>query len=189
MIWIVSGHPRSGTSMMMQALMAGGMVGAWDSGRNLYLSQYEDAEYKANPDGCFEILHSTYDDPAFASTYAGKVVKVFHWGLPVLAAGEYRVLYMQRDPVEIWASVRALLRHRRQRSYPDVDQINARALMALAQRTDVSSVDVCDYNAMVADPRPTFERIAASGWPIDVTAAAAVVNPEHYRFRKDRLAA
>ena len=95
MITVVSGLPRSGTSMMMQMLAAGGMEALTDGTRS------GDAD---NPRGYFEWepIKQLPRDPGLIAHAEGKVVKVVSsliMSLP--GAHEYRVLFMRRSLDEV----------------------------------------------------------------------------------------
>ena len=100
MITIVSGLPRSGTSLMMQMLAAGG------------LPILSDGERKAdtdNPRGYleWERIKQLPKEPALIAEAEGKVVKVISQLLLSLPDGhEYRVVFMQRPLPEVltWRS-------------------------------------------------------------------------------------
>lgn len=106
MITVVSGLPRSGTSLMMQMLAAGGMPALTDGQRQA------DSD---NPRGYFEwerikLLPQQPDDIAEAE---GKVVKVISQLLFALPAGrEYRIIFMQRPLAEVVASQAEMIRRR-----------------------------------------------------------------------------
>jgi len=106
MITIVSGLPRSGTSLMMQMLVAGGMTPLSDGERTA------DAD---NPRGYYEWerIKQLHNDPACIAEAEGKVVKVISRLLLTLPPGhEYRVIFMQRPLPEVLASQDQML-HRR----------------------------------------------------------------------------
>jgi len=106
MITIVSGLPRSGTSLMMQMLVAGGMVALSDGERQA------DTD---NPRGYleWERIKQLPEDPGCIAEGEGKVVKVISRLLLSLPAGhEYRVIFMQRPLPEVLASQDQMLRHR-----------------------------------------------------------------------------
>src|SRR5687767_2886676 len=97
---IVTGLPRSGTSLMMQLLYAGGMECAMDGVRAA------DAD---NPRGYFEaecVKQLAGDDPAAVMrAVAGRAVKIIHWLLFRLPAPlEADVIVLHRDPREVIAS-------------------------------------------------------------------------------------
>lgn len=108
MITIVSGLPRSGTSMMMKMLQAGGLELLTDGIRQAD----ED-----NPEGYYEFekvkqLDNTADKTWLAQAN-GKVVKVISQLLPDLPADQqFKVIFMQRKMTEILASQKKMLQRR-----------------------------------------------------------------------------
>lgn len=102
-ITIVSGLPRSGTSLMMQMLQAGGMHLLTDSRR---------APDDHNPRGYFEleaVMHSR-NDLSWLNEAGGKAVKVIHLLLPHLPVDrDYRVIFMLRELQEVIVSQRVML--------------------------------------------------------------------------------
>ena len=106
MITVVSGLPRSGTSLMMQMLVAGGMPALSDGER------HPDTD---NPRGYleWERIKQLPTDPGCIAEAEGKVVKVISRLLLSLPAGhEYRVVFMQRPLPEVIASQDHMLRRR-----------------------------------------------------------------------------
>ena len=90
MITIVSGLPRSGTSLMRQMLVAGGMVP---------LSDGERAADTHNPRGYleWERIKTLPNDPGCIAEAEGKAVKVISRIMMALPPGhQYRVIFMQR---------------------------------------------------------------------------------------------
>lgn len=106
MITIVSGLPRSGTSLMMQMLVAGGM------------SALSDGERRADPDNPrgyleWERIKQLPNDSACIAEAEGKVVKVISRLLLSLPADhEYRIVFMQRPMAEVLASQDEMMRRR-----------------------------------------------------------------------------
>jgi len=106
MITIVSGLPRSGTSLMMQMLVAGGMTALSDGERQA------DTD---NPRGYleWERIKTLPNDPACIAEGEGKVVKVISKLLLSLPAGhEYRIIFVERPLPEVLASQDQMLRRR-----------------------------------------------------------------------------
>ncbi len=106
MITIVSGLPRSGTSLMMQMLVAGGMPPLSDGERRA------DTD---NPRGYleWERIKTLPNDPSCIAEGEGKVVKVISRLLLSLPAGhEYKIIFMQRPLPEVLASQDQMLRRR-----------------------------------------------------------------------------
>src|SRR5208282_1543234 len=106
MITIVSGLPRSGTSLMMQMLVAGGIPA---------LSDGERVPDPDNPRGYleWERIKTLPTDPRCIAEGEGKAVKVISRLLLSLPAGhEYRVVFMQRPMAEVLASQDQMLKRR-----------------------------------------------------------------------------
>ena len=106
MITIVSGLPRSGTSLMMQMLAAGGMP---------ILSDGERRADVDNPRGYleWERIKQLPKDPGCILEAEGKAVKVISRLLLSLPERhEYRVIFMQRPLPEVLASQEVMLRNR-----------------------------------------------------------------------------
>jgi len=106
MITIVSGLPRSGTSLMMQMLVAGGMPALSDGERKA------DTD---NPRGYleWERIKQLPKEPALIAEAEGRVVKVISQLLLSLPDGhEYRIVFMQRPLPEVLKSQDEMLRRR-----------------------------------------------------------------------------
>jgi hypothetical protein len=106
-IVVVSGLPRSGTSMMMSMLEAGGLPLLIDGVRTA------DGD---NPKGYFEferVKRLREGDVAWLSEAQGKAVKIISYLLLHLPENyRYRVIFMQRDLDEVLASQRKMLVNR-----------------------------------------------------------------------------
>lgn len=100
---IVAGLPRTGTSMMMRMLEAGGLEAIVDNIR---------CEDEDNPRGYYEFepVKKTKDDPSWLKGAGGKVVKMVYrllYDLP--AEYDYRVVFMQRKMDEVIKSQNVML--------------------------------------------------------------------------------
>ncbi len=103
-ITIVSGLPRSGTSLMMQLLAAGGLEPLTDEARTPDVS---------NPRGYFEYepVKSLARDQSWLPQAQGKVVKIIVQLLPFLPPElPVRIILMQRDLDEVLASQATMLK-------------------------------------------------------------------------------
>lgn len=118
MITIVSGLPRSGTSMMMRMLEAGGIELMTDNIRKAD----ED-----NPHGYFEFekVKKIKDDSSWLDAAWGRVFKMVSMLLYDLPSDKnYKVIFMKRDVREIMASQRIMLgRHGRDKGGVDDDEM------------------------------------------------------------------
>jgi hypothetical protein len=160
-ITIVSGLPRSGTSMMMKILEAGGLPIFTD---NLRLAD------ENNPKGYYELeqVKALKDgDDAWIKDAPGKVVKVISSLLEYLPASyRYKVIFMRREIAEILASQKQMLIRRGESSNGDdrkmAEQFQEhlkRVRVWLANQPNMEVLYV-DYNALMADPAPEIKAVA-----------------------------
>ena len=186
-ITIVSGLPRSGTSMMMKMLEAGGIPPLTDKIR----TPDED-----NPKGYYEferVKKLDKGDTAWLPEAQGKAVKVISALLKHLPDGyTYRVLFMRRKLEEVLASQKQMLIRRGEPTDRVSDEELAamfrkhlRHIEAWAQaRPNVHWLDV-SYNDLLANPRPEITRINRFlGGGLDEQKMAVVVDPTLYRQRR-----
>ncbi|MCP4495277.1 MAG: tetratricopeptide repeat protein, partial [Phycisphaeraceae bacterium] len=188
---VVSGLPRSGTSMMMQMLANGGVPAFSDGNREAD----ED-----NPRGYFEHEKSTRlgTDASWVPEARGQAVKIVAQLLPFLPRGErYRVIFMDRDLHEIVKSQRVMLdRMERKggrltdaRMMSTLDAQVAQVERLLARRPDIDSIFV-DYASVLADPAGETRRIADFlGGEFDVDAMVGGVDKTLRNQGSDRGAA
>jgi len=185
MITIVSGLPRSGTSLMMQMLVAGGMTP---------LSDGERAADADNPRGYleWERIKTLPNDPGCIAEAEGKVVKVISRLLRALPEGhEYRVVFMQRPMAEVLASQDAMLKRRgKYKEGIDLGMIARqfeRDLQAaddwMNRRPNVRAMRVA-YQDVLRDPKETAKRLAEFlDLKLDTAAMAEQVDASLYRNR------
>jgi hypothetical protein len=186
-IVIVSGLPRSGTSMMMRMLTAGGVEAVTDGQRAADID---------NPGGYYElerVKKIPAGDTAWLAGARGKAVKVIAAVLFDLPDDyRYNVILMQRRMEEILASQRRMLINRGQDpdAVPDHEMERlfaghlARVEVWLAEQENVNHLKV-DYNELVAaGGSDAARRIAAFlERPLDEAAMVTVVDPTLYRRR------
>jgi hypothetical protein len=187
-ITVVSGLPRSGTSMMVKMLAEGGIEPMTDG-----LRQADDD----NPNGYFElerVKKLREGDTTWLKDAPGKSIKVISALLQYLPQGyRYRVLFMQRNLGEVLASQRQMLLNRGEASEQDSDEQMARRYLGhleevdawLKTRRDIETLYV-PYNRMVQDPLPYIQQVNQFlGGGLDVEAMARVVDPSLYRKRSE----
>ena len=189
-ITVVSGLPRSGTSMMMKMLEAGGIPPLTDELREA------DAD---NPKGYYEferVKKLDKGDSDWLAKAEGKAVKVISALLQHLPDEyDYRVIFMERHMPEILASQRKML-HRRGEG-DEMEDEKMRALFEkhlqqvkewLAQQGNFSVLYV-HYSKALADARSQAERVKAFlGADLDVDKMAGTVDPNLYRNRREEMA-
>ncbi len=160
-IVIVSGLPRSGTSMMMKLLEAGGLQIMTD---NLRLADED------NPKGYYELERVKAlrnGDDAWIKEAPGKVVKVISSLLEYLPASyTYKVIFMRREIKEILASQKQMLLRRGEPAESDDRKMAEnfqehlkRVRVWLANQPNMEVLYV-DYNALMRDPAPHVQAVA-----------------------------
>ena len=184
-ITIVSGLPRSGTSLMMQMLTAGGIPPMTDQQR---------VADDDNPRGYFELekVKQLRQDKSWVPVARGKVVKIIHLLLMELPSDqEYRVVFMQRDLSEVTKSQAVMLeRSGKAGAAMSADKLAAiyAAQLAtvskwLAERPCFKVLEV-RYAELIADPANHAKSINIFfGGSLDESAMIAVVDPKLYRNR------
>ncbi len=186
-ITIVSGLPRSGTSMMMMLLEAGGIAPMTDGIRAA------DAD---NPKGYYEFerVKKIKEDQGWLPEARGRVVKMIAQLLLELPAGhEYRIIFMRRKMEEILASQQEMLVRRgtNKPGGPGDEEMGKMLAMhveqvlgAMRARGNVELLEI-DYNAMLREPRRDIDRLNEFlGGELDTAAMAGVIDKSLYRQRK-----
>ena len=188
MIYIVSGKPRTGTSMMMNALTAGGMRAVYDKNREQVNKWYSDDLYKLNECQLMEINFRDYVKSDFPNYEDNSLVKIFDFGLCFLKPGSYKIILMTRNPVEIKESQAAAFRKNNIRF--DVDDYKPQArkyLRLMSNRIDQPEVTVLNYEHVLKNPLETFKRLKSKGWPIEPQRCIEIIKPECRRFDIRRI--
>jgi hypothetical protein len=185
-VTIVSGLPRSGTSMMMRMLEAGGMPVLTDSIREAD----ED-----NPEGYYEFerVKQIETDRAWLEEAHGKVVKMVAALLKHLPADcRYRIVFMRRNIEEVLASQRQMLIRRGEATDATSDERMAELFGKhvaqieawLAGQTNME-VAYVEYGEVLAHPVEAAGRVNRFlGGRLDVEQMAGVVDPSLYRQRR-----
>jgi hypothetical protein len=183
-VTVVSGVPRSGTSLMMSMLVAGGMEPLADDRR----PPDED-----NPRGYYELeaVKRLKQDSSWVAGAVGRVVKVVHVHVQDLPRQgfRYRVVLMKREASEVLRSQKRML-ERRGREGGRLTDERAAALYAkqIADLERLLSTDPAfswmeaRYNELLRDARP----VAASlnrflGGGLDEKAMLRQIDPKLYR--------
>jgi len=187
-IVIVSGLPRSGTSMMMKMLEAGGIPPLTDAIRTA------DDD---NPRGYYEferVKQMSQGDTDWLNDASGKVVKVISELLKHLPADHtYKLIFMRRDISEILASQKKML----VRNGKSTDKISDEQLTILFEKhfkmvgvwldnqPNIEYLYV-SYNQLLTSPSELIRRIALflSDYHLDETSMIKVIDPTLYRQRE-----
>jgi hypothetical protein len=184
-IVVVSGLPRSGTSMLMQMLVAGGLNALTDGVR--------DAD-DDNPIGYFEHerIKRLQKDNDWLDEAQGKVIKVVAPLISFLPPGQqYRVAFILRDVDEVVQSQQKMLDRLGQKGASMSADMLAKQFAMLLERTRSalekrfqSDILFIQHRECIASP----EKVAADlqaflAKPLDIEAMANSVNPDLYRNR------
>lgn len=182
-LYVVSGYMRTGTTMMMKALEAGGMYAYYDMA-GVSLEAWEN--YELNP------MDATRWD--FPRGLEGKLIKVMGGAAVSMAVMNQgiRIVYMKRDPLEIEDSLNKLFNEGKsiipdfvahKSSLKNYERDTDYIIERLGNRKDVLRLDVLEYSDVVRNPVVDFKILNNNGWNIDIVKAAAVVDPELYRSK------
>ena len=183
-ITVVSGVPRSGTSLMMSMLVAGGLEPLKDDVR---------AADEDNPRGYFELeaVKRLKEDASWVDGAAGRVVKAVHVHVRNLPRGahRYRVMLMRRDMGEVMRSQRKMLERRGKPGGALSDERAAQLfLKQLADLEAWMSAEpnfafvAADYNELLRDPDPVIASVNAFlGGLLDEGRMKAQIDPKLYR--------
>ncbi len=186
-IIVVSGLPRSGTSMMMKMLEAGGQPILTDNLREA------DAN---NPNGYYEferVKDLPEGDFGWVPESKGKVVKIVTGLIMNLPSDhKYKVIFMQRAMKEVLSSQKKMLGRlgreddrvedeKMKKIYQEhLKQVNA----WIAKQPNIEVLYV-NYNTMLGNPLESLQKVNEFlGGEMDVNVMAGVVNKELYRERK-----
>lgn len=184
-VTIVSGLPRSGTSLMMSMLEAGGMDVLTDEIR----TPDED-----NPKGYYEFerVRQIEHDQAWLVDAKGRAVKMIAELLKYLPPGyTYKVIFMRRTMKEILASQKRMLVRRGE----PTEKVSDEEMAAMFQRylnrveawlADQPNIEVMyvSYNRLLDDPTVQLDNVNQFlGGALDVEQMIRVIEPSLYRQR------
>lgn len=183
-ITIVSGLPRSGTSMMMQMLEKGGIPALTDEFRKADddnpLGYYE-----------FEAVKRLDKDTSWLPQAYNKVVKIIYAFLYFLPRDhKYKVIFMKRNLDDVVASQKVMLRNRQEKDRMGDEQL-IHLFQEHLQRLDVwirhqenFNIQYLEYDDVIADPAGTALNISRFlGRPLDLNAMIQAVEPSLHRNR------
>ena len=183
---IVSGLPRSGTSLMMSMLAAGGLE---------VLTDHLRAPDDDNPVGYFEleeVKKLIKGEHSWLARSNGKAVKVISTLLPYLPDGyRYRIIFMRRAMEEVLASQRRMLINRGENPDKGSDDQMAEIFEKNLQQSErwinsqahATRIDI-NYKQLIDNPRPLVAEINIFlGGGLDEDKMLGVIDPSLYRQR------
>jgi hypothetical protein len=178
--YVVSGTERTGTSMMMHAMIKGGMKGRYHSGSM--------KKYDFNPNGLYEFAGKPLKNMELSE---GKLIKVF--GKKLVAVKHHfecglKIVYMTRDPEESFIShriIEGLNKSQINKMIRNNDVLSKYAneqqeiIKILSERNDTLSLNVFDFNCVIKNPVKHFTKLKNDGWEIDVGRSVETINPKY----------
>ena len=185
-IIVVSGLPRSGTSIVMKMLVAAG------------LNPVQDGIRKADPDnpnGYYEDDRvkdlANNLDKAWLKEARGRVIKIISFLLKELPdSNSYKIIFMQRHLDEILVSQSKMLEHRgvphttSDEEMRKLYQHHLEQVYKLIEKRPTMSMIKIDHRAIIDVPAVQAQKINAFlGGRLDVDEMAAVVDTKLYRNR------
>jgi hypothetical protein len=183
-IIIVSGLPRSGTSLMMQMLANGGMEVVTDNIRTA------DTD---NPRGYYEFerVKKIKQDASWLPQARGKAVKMVSQLLYDLPPSErYRIIFMKRDMDEMLDSQEKMLQRLGRKASPREEIKPAFALHLerlnqwLGQQRNIEVLRI-SYNALLQQPEEQAQLVRDFlGGNVDLERMVKTVDRGLYRNRK-----
>lgn len=181
---VVTGLPRSGTSMMMQMLAAGGVP---------VLSDHKRRADENNPHGYLEDerVKSLASDGSWLIQSRGQAVKIVAPLIPHLPPGcDFRAILMRRRIEEVLASQDMMLSRLgkqaavvgNERLAVSFSKMYDRAVATLNERTDCQFITV-DFADAIDRPGEVGDQVAAflDGFCLSPAALSSAVDPSLYR--------
>ena len=184
-ITVVSGLPRSGTSMMMRMLAAAGMH---------HLSDNHRISDESNPNGYFEysgVDRMAKGDHQWLENAVGKVVKVVSAKLQYLPENyNYKIIFMQRELHEVVTSQRLMLE--REGKPADFDDSEMAGVFAdhlvkvkawLANQVNMDVIYLNYYEVLASAGHNLAHLPPFLGRSLDLDSMTTTIDPDLYRNR------
>jgi broad-specificity NMP kinase len=188
MIIVVSGLPRSGTSMMMRILEKGGVKVLTDNIRKAD---------KDNLKGYYELekVKQLDRNTSWLDSAEEKAVKIISALLKHLPTDrQYKVIFMERDIDEILASQKKMMERRGEEQGKVPDEVMARLFQKHLKETKewlrANSIETLyvNYNDVLEEPLPNLSKVNDFlSKDLDVENMVGVVDLDLYRQRGDQL--
>jgi len=182
--YIVSGLERSGTSMLMQMLAAGGVPIAYSESRKPDVH---------NPKGYYElesgkIINRLIQGTFPFASYKGTFIKITTYGLSFLPPGSFKIIYMERNIDEVLDSMEKMAQIRddnREETKQSFKRLNEKIIKDLRTR-EHTNVLFLNYNDVINNPHLNIHKICQFIGPYTygTQKMIAVVDSTLYRQRR-----
>jgi len=118
--------------------------------------------------------------------FEGKLIKMLWGGINNLRVGNYKVVFMLRDPEEIRQSFEGFFSTQCPPVINKYDELMSRTIDLIENRKD-TQITILQFKEVINDPIKTFTILKNNGWPINIKESVSVVDPTLYRFKKELL--
>jgi len=165
--YIVSGLERSGTSMIMQILYAGGVPVSFDPS-----SRPPDEN---NPKGYYEleggkVINKLMEGTFPLDKYRGEFIKITSFGMRFLPKGKYKVIYTHRHIEEVLDSMEKMAQKKddnREEIKESFLKLNKLVQEMIEERSDIEHLFV-NYNQIIKKPVKNIKKISNFIKEVDV---------------------
>lgn len=187
-IVIVSGLPRSGTSMMMKMLEAGGI--------GVIIDNIRKAD-EDNPKGYYEFedVKKIKEDVSWLRGAQGKAVKMVSMLLYELPAHyNYKIIFMRREIGELLSSQRKMLERKGEKNIPADEEMvrlyekHLREIEEWLERQANMKVLYLQYGDVLASPQKNAANVIQFlGVPLDIEKMVQAVDKSLYRNKNRKV--
>ncbi|MGF3554733.1 MAG: sulfotransferase domain-containing protein [Thermoplasmatota archaeon] len=155
--YIVSGLERSGTSMLMQILKAGGIPIAYDNSR---------PPDEFNPKGYYEleggkIINKLIKKQFPMEKYKGRFIKITSYGLKFLPKSKYKIIYSERNIDEVLDSMEKMMKKKDENkidSKKNLIKLNNGIKKMILNQKEIDVLFV-NYNNIIKNPKNNIKKI------------------------------
>ena len=185
-VYLVTNIHRSGSSMMMRCLEAGGMPVSYSDAHESLNTEFNTPEYIPNPNG----FYAPPDNLEDITKYIGTAFKFDFRSLLTLPIGmKYNILFIKRNPDEIRASMQAFTPYQSWNQDSTIlefyDLIIDSLLEEVRKREDVI-LTILNYADIVKTPLQEFQKLVNAGWNFDIEKASEKVDESLHRFKLEK---
>ena len=182
-VYLISSIHRSGSSMVMRCLEAGGMPVVYSGDHEHLNTEFNTPDYVPNPNG----FYAPPSDFEAVNKYTGNAFKFDFRLLLTLPVGiKYNILFMKRNPDEIRASMSAFMPNQSWGVDAVILELYTLVIDAILEKVRErgdATVTVLNYSDVVSNPQKEFQKLVDAGWSFDVNKASVMVDESLYRFK------
>lgn len=181
---VVCGHPRTGTSMMMEMLIASRYLPVVSANREKVLQSAGDEDFSAN-ETFYEPSQQQLID-AKDGVADGNLIKIMYGDFEFMPE-DYKLILMTRDPEEIRQSFDASFS---EYAYGhDFLYKDSKLFKELYDNITNEAIEkynpiILNYNEVINNPRKELSKIT---WTFDIEKAISIVEVDKYHFQLDKL--